>query len=249
MTINQAAEIVSRAVDSRQKMRAVFCTAHMIIDSQSNPHLKAAVNSSGIVATDGMPLVWLSRLKGAQSIERVYGPDAMLAFAEHGLQQGWRHFFYGGTPKSAEALQTRLQSKFPGLVVAGTYAPPFRPLTEDEKQDIVDQINRTKPDLIWVGLGMPKQELWSAEFQARLDAPVILAVGAAFDFHAGVIRQAPYWMQRSGTEWLFRLVQEPRRLWRRYLLGNSRFLWLLVKEWLHRPKAPYETLEGDSRAA
>jgi N-acetylglucosaminyldiphosphoundecaprenol N-acetyl-beta-D-mannosaminyltransferase len=122
-------------------------------------------------------------------------------------------------------------------------------LTADEAQDVINEINAAQPDLVWVGLGMPKQELWSAEFQPYLDAPVILAVGAAFDFHSGVVKQAPYWMQRSGTEWLFRLVQEPRRLWRRYLLGNSRFLWLLVKEWLHGPKTPYQRLEGDSRAA
>ncbi len=191
-----------------------------------------AVNGSDIVATDGMPLVWLSRLKGARAIDRVYGPDALLAFCEHGLTRGWRHFFYGGTPESVGRLTNRLQARFPGLQVAGSHAPPFRPLTDVEKADVIEQINSANPDLVWVGLGMPKQELWSAEFQPHLDAPVLLAVGAAFDFHAGTVKQAPHWMQRASMEWLYRLVQEPRRLWRRYLIGNTRFVWLVGRELL-----------------
>jgi N-acetylglucosaminyldiphosphoundecaprenol N-acetyl-beta-D-mannosaminyltransferase len=247
MTMSEAAEIVSHAVKTRRKMRAVFCTAHMITEAQDNAELKSSVNGSDIVATDGMPLVWISRLKGAKSIDRVYGPDAMLAFAESGISSGWRHFFYGGTPESSRGLQERLRRKYPDIVIAGAYAPPFRALTTEEKQDVIETINGARPDLVWVGLGMPKQELWAAEFQPFLDAPVILAVGAAFDFHAGVVKQAPYWIQRSGTEWLFRLMQEPRRLWRRYLLGNSRFLWLLTREYVFGTRRG--VLDGPSRAA
>jgi N-acetylglucosaminyldiphosphoundecaprenol N-acetyl-beta-D-mannosaminyltransferase len=235
MNMRRLSELVGSAVRSRRKLRGVFCTAHMIVDSQSNAALRQAVNGADVVATDGMPLVWLSRLRGARGAERVYGPDAMLALSEHGLAGGWRHFYYGGTPDSVRALAKNLSSRFAGLTVAGTISPPFRPLSEDEKDRVATQINAARPDVVWVGLGMPKQELWAAEFQPRLEAPVILAVGAAFDFHSGTVKQAPRWMQRSGSEWLFRLTQEPGRLWRRYLLGNSRFLWLLLLEWL-RPR-------------
>jgi N-acetylglucosaminyldiphosphoundecaprenol N-acetyl-beta-D-mannosaminyltransferase len=230
LTMARAADIVAAAIRSRRKMRGVFCTTHMIIESQDIPALCEAVNGSDIVATDGVPLVWLSRLRGARDIERVYGPDALLAFCERGLEQGWRHYFYGSTPQTLDKLVTRLAERFPGLLIAGSYSPPFRPLTEDERQDIILKLNTAAPDIIWVGLGLPKQELWAAEYKGHLDAPVILAVGAAFDFHAGTVKQAPRWVQNLGMEWFFRLLQEPQRLWRRYLICNTRFLWLLFRE-------------------
>jgi len=170
----------------------------------------------------------LSRLMGFRYVERVYGPDLMLAVCARSAERGYRHFFYGGAPGVAEQLANRLQSRFPGLQIAGIYSPPFRPHTLEEDQVIVDYINAAKPDLIWVGISTPKQERWMAEHVERLSAAVLIGVGAAFDFHAGLKRQAPRWMQKSCLEWFFRLLMEPRRLARRYLINNPWFLWLVL---------------------
>jgi N-acetylglucosaminyldiphosphoundecaprenol N-acetyl-beta-D-mannosaminyltransferase len=238
MTMPLALELVEEAVQTRRQLQFAFCTVHTLVESQDDPDLASAVNHS-IACPDGMPLVWLCRLKGAKWTHRVYGPDTTLALCEYGVSRGWKHYFYGSTEETVKALADSLTQRFPGLQVAGYYSPPFRQLSAEEDAAIVDQINESGADLVWVGLGMPKQELWMAEHAPLLKAPVVLAVGAAFDFHSGVKRQAPRWMQRSGLEWLFRLTQEPRRLWRRYLICNSRFLWLLLREqlpWYHRPQ-------------
>jgi N-acetylglucosaminyldiphosphoundecaprenol N-acetyl-beta-D-mannosaminyltransferase len=229
MTMPLALEIVEQAVQTRGKVQFAFCTVHTLIESQDDSRLASAVNNA-VACPDGMPLVWICRLKGAKGTHRVYGPDATLALCEYGVSRGWRHYFYGSTEETVKALADSLTRRFPGLQVAGYYSPPFRQLTAEEDAEIVANINAARADLVWVGLGMPKQELWMAEHAPLLEAPVVLAVGAAFDFHSGAKRQAPYWIQRSGLEWLFRLSQEPRRLWRRYLLGNARFLWLLFRE-------------------
>lgn len=163
-------------------------------------------------------------------MDRVYGPDLMLALCERSLEKGYRHFFYGGAPGVPERLAERLGARFPGLRVVGTFSPPFRPLTLEEDEKVVRMINGASPDILWVGLGAPKQERWMAEHRDRLRVPVMIGVGAAFDFYAGVKRQAPRWMQRAGLEWLFRLCQEPRRLWRRYLLNIPRFLCLVAAQ-------------------
>ena len=174
-----------------------------------------------------MPLVWLSRLSGGSPVGRVYGPDLMLAVCERSVGRGYRHFLYGGGPSVAEKLASQLQNRFPGLGIVGAYSPPFRPLTQREDQEIVERINAAQPDFVWVGLGAPKQEHWMADHLVKLNATVLIGVGAAFDFHSGVKVQAPYWMQRSGLEWFFRLLSEPRRLWRRYLVYNTKFLYLI----------------------
>jgi len=182
------------------------------MECQRDPELRRIYNASGMTTPDGMPLVWLSRLHGYHHVDRVYGPDLMLALCERSVKRGYRHFFYGGAEGVPEHLAARLQSRFPGLIVAGTYSPPFRPLRPEEDEQIVQLINETSPDIVWVGLGSPKQERWMAEHIDRLTAPVLIGVGAAFDFHTGRKPQAPRWMQRSGLEWLFRLLTEPRRL-------------------------------------
>ncbi|RMF26233.1 MAG: glycosyltransferase [Chloroflexi bacterium] len=201
---------------------------HSVMECQRDPELRRIYNASGMTTPDGMPLVWLSRLYGYHHVDRVYGPDLMLALCERSIKRGYRHFFYGGAEGVPERLAARLQSRFPGLIVAGTYSPPFRPLRPDEDEQIVQLINETSPDIVWVGLGSPKQERWMAEHIDRLTAPVLIGVGAAFDFHTGRKPQAPRWMQRSGLEWLFRLLTEPRRLWRRYLINNPLFIALVV---------------------
>ena len=156
----------------------------------------------------------------------------MLELCRRSLEKKYRHFFYGGAEGVAEKLAGRLRHKFPGIEIAGTLSPPFHTLTKPEDAEIIANINRARPDIVWVGLSTPKQERWMAEHVGKIQAPVLIGVGAAFDFHAGVKKQAPLWMQRSGLEWLFRLLQEPRRLAGRYLINNPRFVAAVVKEWL-----------------
>ena len=198
---------------------------HGVMESQRDAALRGIHNAAGLVTPDGMPLVWLSRLKGQRSVERVYGPDLMLEVCAQSVSHGYRHFFYGGADGVAERLADRLRARVPGLAVAGTATPPFRLLSAAEEVDVERRINDAGPNIVWVGLSTPKQERWMHAHVGRLDAQVLIGVGAAFDFHAGLKKQAPRWMQRSGLEWLFRLLTEPRRLWRRYLVNNPWFLW------------------------
>ena len=190
---------------------------HAVMDCYLEPSLKKIFNASGMTTPDGMGIVWLLRLLGFRRTARVYGPDLMLAVCEFGLDKGWRHYFYGSTKAVSKNLIGQLQAKFPGLIIAGQYAPPFRPLAEDEKELVAAEIDQARPNVIWVGLSTPKQERWMGEFVNRLNPAVLVGVGAAFDFLSGSKPQAPRWVQRSGLEWLFRLVTEPKRLWRRYI--------------------------------
>jgi N-acetylglucosaminyldiphosphoundecaprenol N-acetyl-beta-D-mannosaminyltransferase len=201
---------------------------HGVMESQQDEGLRRIHNSAGLVTPDGMSLVWLCRLKGQRQVERVYGPDLMLALCAVSSVCGYRHFFYGASPEVLDALAARLRARYPGLEVVGTYAPPFRQLSPEEDLQTVQGIREARPDVVWVGLSTPKQERWMAEHVERLGVPVLIGVGAAFDFHAGFKRQAPRWMQRSGLEWFFRLLSEPRRLWRRYLVNIPLFAWYLV---------------------
>ena len=212
--------------------------AHGVMESQRDETLRAIHNRAGMVTPDGMPLVWMSRLHGAKHVSRVYGPDLMLAFLEQSAGKAYRHFFYGGAEGVPERLVQALQTRFPDLIVAGTYSPPFRALTADEQRGILEHINAAKPDVVWVGLSTPKQEYWMAANRAQLNAPVLMGVGAAFDFHAGLKPQAPLWMQRNGLEWLFRLVTEPKRLWRRYAYIVPMFLFLVVLQELGLRRRP-----------
>jgi N-acetylglucosaminyldiphosphoundecaprenol N-acetyl-beta-D-mannosaminyltransferase len=207
---------------------------HGVMESQRDATLRQIHNRAGLVTPDGMPLVWLSRLKGHRTVARVYGPDLMLDCCRLSVERGYRHFFYGGMEGVPELLARRLTERFPNLRIVGSYSPPFRALTPAEDEAIVRRINDAEPDIVWVGLSTPKQERWMAEHRARLRAPVLIGVGAAFDFHAGLKRQAPAWMRRSGLEWLFRLVTEPRRLWKRYLVNNPLFLGRLLHQTLRQ---------------
>jgi N-acetylglucosaminyldiphosphoundecaprenol N-acetyl-beta-D-mannosaminyltransferase len=223
------------AVRSGTKHRVIFCNVSTVVECQENEALREAVGTAEIVSPDGMPLVWLARLKGQTGIERVDGPSFMKASMAWGVQHGWRHYLYGGSDKVLPRLIENLRTEMPDLQIAGSDSPPFRELTDDEKAAAVGRINASDADLVWVGLGMPKQEIWMAHHQSLLNAPVLLGVGAAFDFHGGSKRRAPVWMQRSGLEWSYRLAQEPGRLWKRYLMGNGRFLYLVGKEAVQAP--------------
>jgi N-acetylglucosaminyldiphosphoundecaprenol N-acetyl-beta-D-mannosaminyltransferase len=211
-------------ISNREKHFVCVTGVHGVMESQSDPDLKAIHNSAGMVTPDGMPMVWLSRMAGAHHVDRVYGPDLMLELCRTSIQNGYRHFFYGGAEGIADLLAARLSEQFPGLKVTGTWTPPFRPLTEAEDSELISRINALQPDIVWVGLSTPKQERFMAAHVGRLNAPVMIGVGAAFDFHAGLKKQAPLWMQRSGLEWVFRLFTEPKRLWRRYLTNNPKFV-------------------------
>jgi N-acetylglucosaminyldiphosphoundecaprenol N-acetyl-beta-D-mannosaminyltransferase len=215
-------------------------TAHGFTLAQRDPALKAAYRGAWLTTPDGMPLVWL----GPPGTERVYGPDLLLAVCDAGRAVGLRHYFYGGAPGGAETLREKLTARFPGLDVAGTFSPPYRAPTADELSKFRAEITRLRPDVIWIGLGTPKQEKFMAAHAATLDAAVLIGVGAAFDFHSGRIRQAPRWLQRSGFEWFFRLCTEPRRLTARYLFTNPLFVLhvLLQRTGLKKyPLAPSET--------
>lgn len=204
-----------------------LATVHGVIESRRDPELAAAYARASLVGTDGMPLVWWCRAAGLPA-ERVYGPDLTLAVCAASAAQGWRHFLLGATDETLAALTGNLQRRFPDLQIVGTLAPPFRPMTGAEEAEIVAAINAARPDIVWIGLGAPKQEKWMARHRGQVAAPMMIGVGAAFDFLAGTKRQAPPWMGRNGLEWLFRLCSEPRRLARRYLAGNALFVALTL---------------------
>jgi N-acetylglucosaminyldiphosphoundecaprenol N-acetyl-beta-D-mannosaminyltransferase len=227
-----ALELIDDWIAHQEPHYVCITPVHSVMDCQRDPQLRRIQNASGMTTPDGMPLVWLSRLHGHSHVDRVYGPDLMLALCERSVEKGYRHFFYGGAEGVPEQLAASLQSRFPGLQVVGTYAPPFRPLTTEEDEEIVQRISQFAPDIVWVGLGSPKQERWIASYVGRLAAPVLIGVGAAFDFHTGRKPQAPHWIQRSGLEWLFRLMTEPRRLWKRYLINNPLFIMLVLAQML-----------------
>jgi N-acetylglucosaminyldiphosphoundecaprenol N-acetyl-beta-D-mannosaminyltransferase len=223
-----AVETVLKAPDTGERLAVHFATSHSLVEANRNSELRSALNGD-LVEPDGIPLVWLARSRHVKA-ERVCGPDFMPALIRRGIPLGRSHFFYGGAPGVAVELARRLAEANPGLRVAGTICPPFRALTPEEEAPLLAEINAARPDYVWVGLGAPKQDLWVAAHRGQLDAAALLAVGAAFDFHAGRKRRAPRWMQRTGTEWLFRLLMEPRRLAGRYTVVNARFLWLVLKE-------------------
>lgn len=206
---------------------------HGVIESLGDSELKKIHNQSFLSTPDGMPMVWLGRQAGYQEMDRVYGPDVLLDVAKHSARNSnRRHFFYGGSEGVALELTDRLRSRFPGLQTVGTFCPPFRKLTEDEEEKLVAHLQATRPHYLWVGLSTPKQERFMHDFVRRYPdltsdwghGMVLLGVGAAFDFHTGRVRQAPVWVQRSGFEWLYRMMMEPRRLFKRYFKNNFTFL-------------------------
>jgi N-acetylglucosaminyldiphosphoundecaprenol N-acetyl-beta-D-mannosaminyltransferase len=222
--MSMALDEIERWIVDRERHYVCVTGVHGVMESQRDPELKRIHNESGLTTPDGMPMVWAGRRAGAAHMSRVYGPDLMLALAERAAERGWRSFFYGGKEGVPDRLVERLRERYPAFISVGTYSPPFRPLTPEEDDEIVRRINASGADLVWVGLSTPKQERWMAAHVGRLDAAAMLGVGAAFDIHAGALPQAPRWMQQRGLEWLYRMAREPRRLWRRYLYNNPRFI-------------------------
>jgi N-acetylglucosaminyldiphosphoundecaprenol N-acetyl-beta-D-mannosaminyltransferase len=233
-----ALQAIDEWIDQRAPSYVCVTGVHGVMESQRDDGLRRIHNAAGMVTPDGIPMVWLSRMHGHAHVERVYGPDLMLAACgitgearRAGIAvERYRHFLYGGTDDTLARLSARLIERNPRLQIVGAYAPPFRPLTAAEDDAVIATINGARPDLVWVGLSTPKQERWMAEHVGKLSAPALIGVGAAFDFHSGSKRQAPVWMQRSGLEWLFRLSTEPGRLWKRYLVNNPTFVMLVVAQ-------------------
>ncbi len=205
--------------------RHLVCVSDMnaLLHARADAGLTEVYNTSGLTLADGMPLVWAGKKAGFDRMARVCGPDLLERVMAEAAERGWSQYFYGGADGVAEQLRDTFVARHPALVVAGVYSPPYRTLTAEEDAAIADKINAAGPDIIWVGLGAPKQERWMAEHRDQLNAPILIGVGAAFDFHTGRLDRAPVWMQKAGLEWSYRLYKEPRRLWRRYVLGIPRF--------------------------
>jgi len=231
VNLDLASELIYTWIANREHHYVCITGVHGVMESQSDPVLRRIHNQAGMVTPDGMPMVWLNHFAGNKHVSRVYGPDLMLKLCKEGVARGIRHYFYGGGEGVANLLAASMQNRFPGLIVAGTCCPPFRKMTPAEDEKLISEINSASADIVWVGLSTPKQEYWMSSHLNKIESPVMIGVGAAFDFHAGLKGQAPLWMQRSGTEWLYRLITEPRRLWKRYLKNNPLFvLYLLLSK-------------------
>jgi N-acetylglucosaminyldiphosphoundecaprenol N-acetyl-beta-D-mannosaminyltransferase len=213
------------------------CTVYTLMMCQEDVQVMKAVSQADMVTADGMPLVWLQRLSGYAQAERVYGPDIMERLCKATANQPVRHYFWGGLPGVPEKIVDQLLRRFPDLQIAGLYSPPVRNLESTPDPEVIEHLNAAKADVIWVGLGSPKQDLWMSLYRPHLNASLLIGVGAAFDFIAGTKPQAPVWMQHSGLEWLFRFVHEPKRLWRRYIIYNALFLARLIASWVY-PNSP-----------
>jgi N-acetylglucosaminyldiphosphoundecaprenol N-acetyl-beta-D-mannosaminyltransferase len=211
------------AADARAYVTAA--AVNLVMSAREDPRTLTAVLEATLAVPDGQPLVWALRALGHASATRVYGPDLMARFCARAAREGTPMYLYGGrTPEALELLERRLRERFPGVRIVGGFSPPFRALSEQEERDVAAAIDASGAQVVWVGTGQPKQELWMHAMRPRLAAPLLVGVGAAFDFHAGLVRQAPAWMQRAGVEWVYRLWREPRRLWRRYARYNPLFV-------------------------
>jgi len=234
----EATNLILEAIRRGEHGYITVTGVHGVMEAQRDPELRRIFNSAWMVTPDGMPMTWVGRLQGHKQMDRVYGPDLMLEIFRASQDGSVRHFFYGGVEGVAQQLERALTDRFPGAVVCGTYTPPFRPLNKEEEAALADMVRTAKPHIIWIGLSTPKQDRFMADHLGRLEANFMIGVGAAFDMHSGRMKQAPYWMQRNGLEWLFRLLQEPKRLWRRYVLNNPVFILKTIAQFLgvYRPR-------------
>jgi N-acetylglucosaminyldiphosphoundecaprenol N-acetyl-beta-D-mannosaminyltransferase len=224
LNLRSAVAALGSAIAKRTKGYVCVTGVHGVSEAQENPAFRAILNKAYLNTPDGMPMVWVGRWYGFREMKRVYGPDLLLEVCAASESAGWRHFFYGGGPGTADALAATLLAKFPKLEVVGTHTPPFRPLTASELEALQAQVTSARPDIFWVGLSTPKQENFMSAHLSLLDVPIMIGIGAAFDLISGKVRQCPRWIQKTGFEWLYRLTQEPRRLWKRYLKNNPIFV-------------------------
>jgi N-acetylglucosaminyldiphosphoundecaprenol N-acetyl-beta-D-mannosaminyltransferase len=242
VNMQMALDEIEGWIAGRRQNFVLNVPAHCIVECLRDDNLRKIYNRAGLVNPDGMPIAWIARWMGHRHVSQVCGPDLMLTLCERSVSKGYRHFLYGGwPPQVVEQLASRLEKKFPGIQIVGKFAPPFRPLTEAEDAEITAMINRTKPDIVWVGLGAAKEEFWTVSHMGRVTAPALIGVGAAFDFHAGIKSRAPRWMSQAGLEWFFRVLTEPKRLAPRYFKDNPVFVWNMLLQALGRQPRPLTT--------
>jgi N-acetylglucosaminyldiphosphoundecaprenol N-acetyl-beta-D-mannosaminyltransferase len=230
--MDRALSRLETAVNTGEKGYVCVTGVQGVMEAQMDSNLKRIINGALLTIPDGRPTVWVGWLRGLFQMRQVTGPTIMLRICALSAEKGYTHFFYGGNDGVANQLRDALTQRFPGLKVVGTYTPPFRPLTGDEEADLIRQVAEMKPDFFWVGLSTPKQERFMDQYISKLDTKVILGVGAAFDIHTGRIKDAPYWMKVTGVQWIHRIYQDPKRLWKRYLVNNPKFIYRITLELL-----------------
>ena len=223
-----AVDLADRWINAKIPGYICVTGVHGVMEAQRDLEFRRILNRAFVTVPDGMPLTWIGHHRGFREMDRVFGPDFMSAMCRVSVERGYRNFLYGGQTGIAQLLSRSLQAKFPGLQIVGTYTPPFRELTLEEEQELADQVHRSRPHILWVGLSTPKQERFMAQYFKRLQVPLLVGVGAAFDYHTGRIRDCSGWIKRAGLQWLHRLLQDPRRLTKRYLRNNPTFLWHLA---------------------
>ncbi|MGA7110586.1 MAG: WecB/TagA/CpsF family glycosyltransferase [Terracidiphilus sp.] len=226
--MRSAVDLVTRWIETGKSGYVCLTGVHGVMEAQADPELRRILNGSFLNAPDGMPMTWVGRIQGHRAMDRVFGPDFMAALCPVAVEHGYRFFFYGGKPGVAPLLGDTLQQKFPGLLIAGTLTPPFGDLSREQEQDLLDQVRKAKPHILWVGLSTPKQERFMARHVRTLQVPLLVGVGAAFDFHTGAIRDCSPWIKRAGLQWVHRMWQDPARLAPRYLRHNPAFLWRIA---------------------
>ena len=228
--MEQTVQFIEKNVKKLSGEYVCVSNGHTTVMAFEDEEYRNVQNSAVVALPDGEPLSIVSRRRGFKDAKRVTGPDFMEQMFIRGKKgNGLRHYFYGGSQETLDTLEKVLKERYPGLQIAGMYSPPFRPLTEEEDVQIIKMINDSQADIIWVGLGAPKQEKWMYDHRGKVKG-LMFGVGAGFDYHAGKLKRAPLWMQKMSLEWLMRLLQDPRRLWKRYLVTNSKFLWHVRKE-------------------
>lgn len=232
--MNDALSLVEEAISKRQKKYICVCPVSTIMECKRDKRVLTSVNCADLATPDGMAVVWIGRMLGHKNIKRVYGPELMQAICGVSAKNGYKNYLYGSSSDVLAKLRGELDKQYSGIIISGSFSPPFRQLTQEEDEGIVEDINRSNPDIVWVGLGSPKQDLWMYEHRDRINASVMIGVGAAFDFLSGVKPQAPRWMRDNGLEWLFRLITEPKRLWHRYLVDYPYFLYYLLSDLVSR---------------
>jgi N-acetylglucosaminyldiphosphoundecaprenol N-acetyl-beta-D-mannosaminyltransferase len=225
INLDLAVDLASRWIEAGDPGYVCLTGVHGVTEARADSAFRLILNRAAINAPDGMPMTWVGRLQGFRYMDRVFGPDFMTALCRLSAERGYRNFLYGGQPGVAELLRDNLQAKFPGLQVTGTYTPPFSSLTPEQEREVIAHVRESKPHIVWVGLGTPKQERFMAQYVHRLEVPLLIGVGAAFDYHTGRIRDCSAWVKRAGLQWAHRAMQDPRRLWIRYLRNNPAFLW------------------------
>ena len=231
-------ELADRWIAAENRGYICVTGVHGVMEAQSDPELRHILNNAFINAPDGMPMSWVGRLQGYRKMDRVFGPDFMASLCQLSVERNYRHFLYGGELGIAELLKDRLENRFPGLKIVGTYTPPFRKLTVEEEGEIVCRLLELRPHILWVGLSTPKQERFMARYIDRLEVPLLVGVGAAFDYHTGRVSDCSHWVKRAGLQWLHRLLQDPGRLWKRYLRNNPAFLWNITLQLLKLKQYP-----------